>query len=201
MDSLTAARQNPLKVMFDRSCIDFQLCETPALSELLLRRVPMSPQKTLVICKSSHHQNTQRVASVIADVLKADLCTPASVSSEVLRDYDLIGFGSGIYFGRFDSSLRAWIQHLPDSTSEDLRNAFIFSTSGLSFLWRLWHWPLRRLLTRKGFKVIREFHCSGLDTVGPLRFVGGLNRQHPTKRDLENAATFARALAATFRQN
>jgi flavodoxin len=72
--------------------------------------------------------------------------------------------------------------------------AFIFSTSGLSFLASFWHAPLKAKLTQKGFDVIAEFHCRGFDTWGPLRLVGGINKSHPDQHDLERADFFAHRL-------
>lgn len=153
----------------------------------------MTAPRTLIICKSVHHQNTAQVAGVIANILHADVCTPDEAVPERILDYDLIGFGSGIYFGRFHASLRQWVDQMPD-ISQLHRKAFVFSTEGLPALAWLWHWSLKSRLKNKGFDVIGEFHCSGFDTVGPLSLLGGLNRRHPDERDLENAAAFAREM-------
>jgi flavodoxin len=149
--------------------------------------------KTLILCKSVHHQNTTLIARVMADVLSADLRAPEETSPDILKDYDLIGFGSGIYFGRFHSALRACIDQLPDVASSG-RSAFVFSTAGLPSLWRWWHRPLKALLKNKGFIVVAEFHCSGFDTFGPLWLFGGIHRRHPDHHDEERAAEFARQL-------
>ncbi len=149
--------------------------------------------RTLVIYKSVHHQNTARVARVIADILHADLGTPDEVDPEKISNYDLVGFGSGIYFGRFHPSLRDWIERVPVVT-DSLRHAFVFSTEGLPALGWLWHWSLKSRLRKKGFDIVDEFHSSGFDTVGLLSLLGGLNCRHPDQRDLEYAASFAREL-------
>lgn len=149
--------------------------------------------RTLIICKSVHHQNTAKVAHVMAEVLQADMVAPEDATHEMVQDYNLLGLGSGIYFGRFHSALRKWVRSLPVEPSER-RQAFVFSTSGLAFLWPAWHWPLKVQLGKRGVAVVAEFHCRGFDTVGPLWLLGGLNRQHPDQADLNNAAAFARAL-------
>lgn len=150
---------------------------------------------TLVICKSVHHGNTARVAERIASVLDAEIAAPEAVSSARLDAYDLIGFGSGVYYGRFHRALRDWVRRLPER-SGDRKAAFVFSTSGLSCLWRLWHRPFRNEVVRKGFDVVGEFHCRGFDTWGPLWITGGVNTRHPDDHDLARAADFARALRA-----
>lgn len=155
----------------------------------------MTIPKTLVICKSVHHGNTARVAARIAEPLRAEVAEPDAVPYTILDGYDLVGFGSGVYYGRFHDALRDWLQGLP-TQAVARRPAFVFSTSGLSCLWRLWHRPFTRELARKGFDVIGEFHCRGFDNWGPLWLTGGINRRHPDGRDLERAAAFARRLVS-----
>jgi flavodoxin len=149
--------------------------------------------KTLIICKSIHHQNTQRVAQAMADVLSADLCPPEEVAVERLAEYGLLGFGSGVYYGRVHQELRDLLDRIPAVVAES-RDAFVFTTSGLSSCWRIWHQPVKQRLREKGYRIIGEFHCPGHDTFGPLWLFGGLHRQRPDDRDLENARSFARSL-------
>lgn len=149
--------------------------------------------KTLILCKSVHHQNTAAIAHVLADAIDAEVRDPDTTPVEAIQGFDLIGFGSGIYFGRFHAALRSWISQLPDREHGRCK-AFIFSTSGLPFLWRLWHRPLRARLKKKGFDVIAEFHCRGFDTFGLLWLFGGLNCRHPDQADQKHAAEFARRL-------
>ncbi len=161
----------------------------------------MPDLKALLICASVHHHNTALVARRLADVLQADVRSPAEVPASSLADYDLVGFGSGVYYGGFHESLWAWVRRLPDQDL-DRKPAFVFSTSGLSFLWKLWHGPFTKELARKGFDVVGEFHCQGFDSWGPLWLAGGINRRHPDDRDLERAAEFAgRVKAAVVVRN
>ena len=71
----------------------------------------------------------------------------------------------------------------------------MFSTSGLPFLFKLWHAPLIRALSRKGFDVLGDFHCRGHDSWGPLWLAGGINKHHPDGRDLERASQFAAGIS------
>lgn len=154
----------------------------------------MPADRPLVLCASVHHHNTAAVARCIADELHADVVTPDEASATSLAGRGIVGFGSGVYYGGLHPALVGVIRGLPDAP-EPTRPAFVFSTSGLPFLARLWHAPLRRLLARKGFRVVGEFACRGFDTWGPLRLAGGLNRRHPDGRDLARARAFARRMA------
>jgi flavodoxin len=154
----------------------------------------MADARSLILCKSVHHGNTARVAAAIAAVLGAEIASPEDVPYTSLPRRELVGFGSGVFYGRMHPALFDWLAGLPDA-SEPIMPAFVFSTSGLPCLAKLWHGPLVRLLARKGFDVRGAFACRGFDTWGPLWLAGGLNRDHPDAADLERAAAFARRIA------
>lgn len=151
----------------------------------------------LIVVTSVHHGNTAVVAASLAGVLDATVATPSEASPQRLGDYHLVGFGSGVYYGRLHDDLLDWVRRLPDGAAAGTP-AFVFSTSGLPWLATLWHAPLERLLGRKGFDVVGSFACRGFDTWGPLWLTGGLNRRHPDERDLARARDFARRVAAAL---
>jgi flavodoxin len=149
--------------------------------------------KALIIYVSVHHGNTEKVARVMANVLDADLLNVKQANVGTLAQYDLIGFGSGIYFGKHHESLLDFADSLPM-----VRNgrAFIFSTSGLRKIPFVHDFdkPLRRRLQRKGFDIIGEFSCRGLDTYRATKLVGGINKSRPNAEDLKQAEDFATSL-------
>ena len=149
--------------------------------------------KALIIHISVHHGNTERVAVTMAKILDADLVQVNQVDTNMLERYDLIGFGSGIYFGKHHESLLDFVDKLPVVKN---RKAFIFSTSGLrkiSFV-HDFDKPLRKKLQRKGFDITGEFSCRGLDTYRATKLVGGINKGRPDANDLKQAEDFARKI-------
>lgn len=147
--------------------------------------------KTLIICVSASHGNTRRVADSMTEVLKADVVTPEAVDVDALGQYDLIGFGSGIYFMSVHPQLWNLVRRLPTHDT-GTRRAFTFFTSGARRNRFLdYGGPLGRKLEAKGFDLLDSFWCPGFDTVGPLRFLGGVNKGRPNETDLEEAAAFA----------
>lgn len=156
--------------------------------------------RSLLVCKSVHHGNTATVARAMAEALGSGtlIAAPEEIPYTTLDRYDLIGVGSGIYFGRMHAALFTWLASLPDAITL-VRPAFVFSTSGLPFLAKAGHAPLKKLLARKGFDVVGEFSCRGFDSWGPLWFAGGLNRRRPDERDLQRAREFARRLVPAAR--
>jgi flavodoxin len=149
--------------------------------------------KALIIYISVHHGNTERVAKVMANILGADLLQVRQADVSMLEQYGLIGFGSGIYFGRHHKSLLDFVYKLPM-----LRNkkAFIFSTSGLRKIPFVHNFdkPLKEKLQRKGFDIIGEFTCRGYDTSKAAMIVGGINSGRPDAKDLKQAEDFAKSL-------
>ncbi len=151
--------------------------------------------RSLVVVFSYHHGNTEKVANAIAKVLGAEVRTPQQVDPEELREYDLIGFGSGIYSARHHESLLELADKLPQVPGT---KAFIFSTYGApavavgSDFVKKNHSHLREKLEAKGYTLSGEFACAGWNTNMFLKYFGGLNRGRPNADDLEHAAGFAR---------
>ncbi len=81
----------------------------------------------IIILFSYHHKNTEKIAQVIATTLGAEIKTPDQVDPTSLSNYDLVGFGSGIYFGKHHKVLLEFADKIPQVSN---KKAFIFSTSG-----------------------------------------------------------------------
>jgi flavodoxin len=149
--------------------------------------------KTLIICFSYHHKNTEKIASVLAKTLQAEIKGPAEVDPNTLTNFDLVGFGSGISFGHHYKMLLDLVDKLPLVTQ---KKCFIFSTSGQANNGPKFHKKLREVLQSKGFNVVGEFNCTGFDTYGALKIFGGLQKGHPNEEDLKQAEAFALSLKA-----
>jgi len=83
--------------------------------------------KSLIVCVSISNGNTRRVADRMAEVLNAEVVEPEAVDLAALHEYDIVGFGSGIYFNAVHSRLRRLVHSLPHV---DGGRAFTFFTSG-----------------------------------------------------------------------
>ncbi len=148
---------------------------------------------SLIIYRSIHHGNTRKIASAIGDVLQAEIVTPEQVSHNRLKEYDLIGFGSGVYFGKLHRSLGEFVEGIPFM---EKGKAFLFFTHGLDHLhWaRLGRQPLSEKLEERGFEIVGEFGCKGYQNNMPFRLVGGINKGRPNEEDIEASRAFAREL-------
>ena len=144
--------------------------------------------KALIILFSYHHKNTEKVAHVIAKALGAEIINPEQADPNSLSNYDLVGFGSGIYFGKFHKVLLGFVDKLPQVSN---KKVFIFSTSGQTGKMTKFHKQLKEKLVAKGFNIVSEFNCGAFDTFGLLKIGGGLNKGRPNEDDLKQAEEFA----------
>lgn len=144
--------------------------------------------KTLIIYVSVHQQNTKKIAEAMSKELKAKLVMVNKFKG--LKNYELIGFGSGIYFGKHHEQLLKLVSELPSCN----KKVFTFSTAGMPLLRIINHHALRKRLRNKGFSLVGDFTCKGYDTYGWLKKIGGINKGHPNKKDLINARAFAKSL-------
>ena len=148
------------------------------------------PKKFLLVVFSYHHQNTEKIAKVMANVLNAQIKTPQDIKPVELPDYDLVGFGSGIYSAKHDESILELADELPEVNH---KNAFIFSTAGITGKSKASkdHAILREKLQSKGYSILDEFQCKGFNTNSFLKLFGGMNKGRPNARDLKHAEEFA----------
>ena len=159
--------------------------------------------KSLLVLFSYHHNNTEKIANVFAKVLDAQIKTPQQINPEELQEFNLLGFGSGIYGAKHHKVLLDLVDKLPQVTN---KKAFIFSTCGAPMKFMELdkteftryvtknHSPLREKLQSKGYTIVDEFSCAGFNTNSYLKLFGGINKNRPNAEDLKDAEEFAQNL-------
>jgi len=148
---------------------------------------------SLLVVYSYHHHNTEKIAAAIAKVLDAPVKTPGEIKPEELQEYDLVGFGSGIYAAQHHLRLLNLADALPRVAD---RKAFLFSTCAMQDKDKTAkdHSKLREKLQSKGYAIVGEFSSLGFNTNSFMRYLGGMNRGRPNSEDLGHAEEFARDL-------
>ena len=159
--------------------------------------------KSLIVVFSYHHKNTQKVAEAMAKVLDAQVKSPQQTVPDELRQYELVGFGSGIDSGKHYKELLDFADNLPQVTN---KKAFIFSTCGVPMKFMELdkteftryvaknHSSLRKKLQSKGYMIVDEFSCAGFNTNSFNKLFGGINKGRPNAEDLKQAEEFAQNL-------
>ncbi|MDE6104545.1 MAG: flavodoxin [Clostridia bacterium] len=141
--------------------------------------------KILVVIKSKHQGNTQKIAEAMAEVAPVTITMLEDVKNYKLSEYDIVGFGSGIYFGKHDKELLKFVEGVCDKKAY----SFVFSTSGTKSFEKN-NSALVKLLESKNKVVLGSFGCQGLDKFFIFKLGGGLNKNHPDMEDFEAAQQF-----------
>lgn len=149
--------------------------------------------KRLIINKSIHNGNTEKIAKRIANTLDADVVKPEEFDLGTIDNYDLIGFGSGIYGSKHHEMILDLVEDMPDLQG---KKVFIFSTAGIIVTSD--HDSLKRKLKEKNAIIVDDFFCKGFNENSFLRFFGGMNKGRPHEEDLRRAEDFARKIKTTF---
>jgi NAD-dependent dihydropyrimidine dehydrogenase PreA subunit/flavodoxin len=141
--------------------------------------------KCIIIYESVYNDNTLKLARAMAQALGCRFITAGEAESLDLKEYETIGLGSGIYFGRHHPKLFELVEKLNSAH----QNVFIFSSRGNPFLGK-YHQPLKDVLIKKGKHLTGEFSVRGYDETGPWVIIGGGHKGKPDERDLKNAVRF-----------
>ena len=82
--------------------------------------------KAAIIYASVHHENTKKVVEAIAGENAVDLIDATKEKERDLSGYDLIGFASGVYYGKFHQTVLNFASvNLPAN-----KNVFLLCTCG-----------------------------------------------------------------------
>ncbi len=76
----------------------------------------------LIVLFSYHHKNTDKISKVIAPIIGAETVAPQLIEPVELSDYGLVGFGSGIYFGKHHRIILEFVDKL---SQQNGKKAFI----------------------------------------------------------------------------
>ncbi len=145
--------------------------------------------KTAMIYSSSHHMNTKKVLEEIAAKLPVDLVPVAKAAETDLTGYSLLGFASGIYKADFAPRLTEFMREYRFGKDQ---KAFLIHTSGV--LNKNYGSGEKKLLEEKGVKVAGTYSCKGFDTFGPFKYIGGISKGHPNRKELDGAVRFMEKL-------
>lgn len=149
--------------------------------------------RILAIVQSTHQGNTRKVAEAMADVVPMTITDAEHAARYDFHDYDIVGFGSGIYYGKHDEKLIKLVSSLDNQSAY----VFVFSTSGSKGFEKN-NKPLIDLLEKRNKVVLGSFGCTGHDKFWMFKLIGGLNKGHPDDQDLRNVREWIADIAAKY---
>ena len=144
--------------------------------------------KAIIIYASTHHGNTLKVVEAIEQECEVEVVDATKVHEKDLKDYDLIGFASGIFFTKFSEQVLNFARvNLPVN-----KDVFYIATAGN---------PMERnfnsiadICRDKKCNERGRFQCKGFDTYGPFKLIGGIQKGHPDEADLKAAVEFYKGI-------
>ena len=141
--------------------------------------------KILLIVESKHQGNTLKLAKAMEGSAPVTITNIENVKNYDLHDFEIVGFGSGIYYGKHDKKIMKFVSSICDEPAY----TFVFSTSGGKNFDKN-NRALVDLLKSKNKTVLGTFSCLGLDKYFIMGLFGGTNKGHPGADDLIKAQDF-----------
>ena len=140
--------------------------------------------KTVIVYESTHHKNTYKLVEAIADKFDVDTIDVKEAAAADLSQYDLIGFASGIAFGKFYPDIMDFAKkNLPEN-----KKVFLLYTCGKDS--KNYSNAMKALAAEKGCDVLGFYGSLGYDTFGPFKLIGGISKNHPTTSEISGAVEF-----------
>jgi flavodoxin len=146
--------------------------------------------KSLVIYYSAYKNHTEKIAELFADKMMADIINLKNTKDINIDNYDVIGFGSGVYMESMSPQMFRCVEQLNLSN----KGVFVFSTSGAGM--RCYNNKLIKLLEAKGASCKGSFACKG-SFVGVdfsdnkiFDFMSRFAIGHPNDKDFRKAKKF-----------
>ena len=156
--------------------------------------------KSLIIYDSVYKNNTEKIARVLANKIDADLLGLKESKGVMIEDYDLIGFGSGVYKETISSKLFDYVEKL------NLRgkDVFVFSTSGVGM--KFYNKKLIHLLESRGAICKGSFACKGsfnsreFSDNKIFELMSKFAMGHPNNEDLIKAEKFVERIVRQIKE-
>lgn len=140
--------------------------------------------KTVIVYESTHHGNTKKLIDAIKAQNEVDVIGYEKADKELLEQYDVIGFASGIAFSKFYKGITATAQNeLPAN-----KKVFFIYTCGKNS--RDYSAQIRKIAEESGCVSLGSYGCTGFDTYGPFKLIGGINKNHPDADEIQGAVNF-----------
>lgn len=140
--------------------------------------------KVAIVYESTHHGNTLKLVQAIARKYEVELIDAAKEAQPALDGFDVIGFAAGIAYNGFYKRITGMVKNgLPAG-----KKVFFLYTCGKNS--RDFSQTLQQVAVEKGCTVLGSYGCTGFDTYGPLKLIGGLNKNHPDQEEIDGAVRF-----------
>ena len=141
-------------------------------------------KKTIIVYASKHHGNTYKLVKAISDKYEIAMIDATKESVVNLQEYEVIGFASGIDFGKFYEVIEKFAkENLPIKKQVFFLYTCAMERKGFTN-------SMKEIVLEKEAIILGEYGCKGYNTYGPWQFIGGMNKKHPTEVEIMSAVEF-----------
>ena len=139
--------------------------------------------KVVIIFESTHHGNTKKLLDAIAAKYDVELIDATKIDAVDYEVYDMIGFASGVAFGKFYKKVTSLAKSVPSG-----KKVFFIYSCGKNN--KDYSENIRTILEDGGCISLGTYGCNGYDTYGPMKLIGGINKGHPDEDEIAGAVSF-----------
>lgn len=141
-------------------------------------------KRIVIIYASTHHGNTYKLVKAISEKYNIDTIDATQESVADLQAYDVIGFASGIDFGKFYETVEIFAKK---NLLIEKKVFFMYTCAKVR---KGFTDSIREITTQKNAVILGEYGCKGFNTYGPWKVIGGMNKNHPTEDEINKAVEF-----------
>ena len=141
-------------------------------------------KKAILIYASKHHGNTYKLAKAISEKYEIAMIDATKESIVDLQEYEVIGFASGIDFGKFYEE----IENFAEANLPIKKEVFFLYTCAMER--KGFTNSIREIALKKDAIILGEYGCKGYNTYGPWKVIGGMNKNHPTEAEIVEVVNF-----------
>ena len=141
-------------------------------------------KKTVIVYASKHHGNTFKLIKAISDKYEIAIIDATKETHIDLQEYDIIGFASGIDFGKFYWEIENFAREkLPLQKEVFFLYTCAMDREGFTD-------SIKEIALEKEGTILGEYGCRGYNTYGPWKLIGGMNKSHPTENEIQECVNF-----------
>ena len=141
-------------------------------------------KKAILIYASKHHGNTYKLAKAISEKYEIAMIDATKETIIDLQEYAVIGFASGIDFGKFYEE----IENFAEANLPIKKEVFFLYTCAMER--KGFTNSIREIALKKDAIILGEYGCKGYNTYGPWQLIGGMNKNHPTEAEIVEVVNF-----------
>lgn len=140
--------------------------------------------KAAIVYASTHHGNTKKLVDAIAAGRDVALIDAVTRKSADLKDCDVIGFTSGVAFGKYYPQMLAFME----ASAPENKKVFFIHTAGDPR--ENQNAAAKAITDARHCECLGTYFCKGFDTFGPFKLIGGIAKGHPTDDEINGAVAF-----------